>query len=328
MKYLFIFSVFLVSSLCVSNTTFGQFNKYPTNKKLVQIPTIRHNQSVKVFYLDEKPDTPYVKIALLEAYRGASDSYANILQDLQLQAQGEGVDAIMIFKFQTGMRSYRDSEGYMTSYAVKEILAYGIKYVSNFDYLSFIPKIESIYLYNDSTMAFDKAYYRQFNLFGKFVDFNCSSDFNNFLYQYSLYHLVQEQENWTYAVQGNLISERNFKTNSNEKKCKFHYDSLQRLSVINIETHQEKIDAYTVTYKQQVSLSYNENGLLHQKDIYPNPMNKTAFYREIFRYDRFGRLEEKLLFIYSNGERTPMAKCFYTEFYNWETVKMMFPELR
>lgn len=317
-------STFLVLSLCVSNSIFGQFNKYPTNKKLVQIPTIRHSQPVKVFHLDEKPDTPYVKIALLEASRGASDSYANILQDLQLQAQDEGVDAIMIFKFQTGMRSYIDSEGYMTSYAVKEILAYGIKYESNFDYLSFIPKVETIYLYNDSTMAFDKKYYRQFDLFGKFVDFNCSSDFNNFLYQYSLTDLVQEQENWTYAVQGNLISERRFSLNANTKKCKFNYDSLQRLSLINIETHQEKVGAYTVTYKQQVLLSYNEYGQLHQKDIYPNPMNKVAFYREIFRYDAFGKLEEKLIFRYSNGERIPMAKCFYTEFHSWEAVKKEF----
>jgi hypothetical protein len=327
MKYQFFFSTFLVLSLCVSNTIFGQFNNYPSDKKLVHIPTIPHKQPIKVFYLNEKPDTPYVKIALLEASRSASESYASILQDLQLQAQDEGVDAIMIFQFQTGMRSYRDSDSYLTSYAVKEILAYGIKYVSNFDYLSFIPKTENIYLYNDSTMAFDKAYYRKFDLFGKTIDYNCSNNFNIFLYQYSLYHLIQEQTNWTYALEGNLISERRFKENKNEKKCKFYYDSLQRLKEIWIEKNVEKED-FMAKETQKIFLFYNENGQLHQKDIYINPMNKQAFYREIYRYDAFGKLEEKLIFKYSNNERTPMSKSFYSEFYDWETVKMEFPEFR
>lgn len=320
MKYLFISSTLIVFLLSISNLTFGQRRTYPASKKLINVPTFPHQQAVKVFYLNEKPDSAYVKVALLEVARTAEHSYASIIQDLQVQAQNEGVDAIIIFQMYSGQRSYQNSEGYTNFYAIKEVLAYGIKYRSSFDYLSQIPKTEAIYLYNDSTQSFDKEYYRTFDMLGKVIDYNCSNSLNDFLYTYSLYHLVEEEDNWRYSDKNNLITTRYFNDRTNQKKCIFQYDSLQRLNQITIQT-EIIVRSNTITNSQEIQLFYNENGQLHQRDIYKIPMDKKSFYREIFRYDELGRIKEKLTFQYVNGKRMPLAKCFYTDFYSFEDLE-------
>lgn len=318
MKHLLIFSTFVLLFFCFSNGLSAQFENYPTNKKLVQIPTIPHNQPIEVFYLNENPDSSYIKIALLEASRGTSESYATIIADLKIQAQEEGVDAIMIFQIQTATRSYRDIDNFLNSYPVKEVLAYGIKYVStsNFDYLNSIPKVERCYIYNDSSKTFKDEYFRKFDAMGNLIASNCKQSFNNFLYQYSLHHLVSERTNWTYAptAKGNFISKRQCTTTEGQKECSFDYDSLQRLSKITIKTDIRK-DGYRKIETQYVTLTYNEDGYLHQKDIFPTIKDESFFYREIFKYDALGRIKEKVIFKYSNGDRIPIAKCFYTEFY-------------
>lgn len=327
MKNVVFFTTFLLAFFSQIQPIFSQYQNYPSSKKLIEIPTLPHRRAIDVFDIGEKPDSAYYKLSILEVYRNSNDTYVSVIKELKAQAQYEGMDGIMIFKMGLVQKSYVDFEGYNSSYSVKEGVAYGIKYRTNFDYLKQIPKIESIYIYNDSTMAFDGTHFRQFDLFGKTIAHSCSSSFHDFLYQYSLYHLVEEKENWTYSTDNSVITGRELKTEFRNKKCQFHYDSLQRLNEIRTEIY-ENSGGFMTFYKKRIALSYNENGQLHQKDIYPNLGNETSFYREVYRYDDLGRLEERSLFIYSNGERTPVAKCFYPEFYSLEDVKIMFPELK
>jgi hypothetical protein len=327
MKNVLFTTTFLLAFFSQIQSIFSQYQNYPSSKKLIEIPTFPHQRAIDVFDIGEKPDSAYYKLSILEVYRNSNDTYISVINELKAQAQDEGMDGIMIFKMGLVQKSYTDSEGYNNNYSVKEGVAYGIKYPTSFDYLTQIPEVESIYIYNDSTMAFSAAHFRQFDLFGKTIAHNCSNSFYNFLYQYSLYHLVEEKENWTYLTSNNVIIGREFKATSRNKKCQFYYDSLYRLNEIRSETY-ENTSSYMTFTKERIALFYNENGQLHQKDIYPNLGNETAFYREIFRYDDLGRIEEKLIFKYSTGERTPIAKCFYPEFYNLEAVKMIFPELK
>ncbi len=325
MKYVLTITSFLVLSFGYLSQVAGQETSYPPNRKLIPIATIPHNQPIKVFYENEKPDSAYVKIALLDAHRSTSDSYVNIINDLKTQAQEEGLDAIMIYKFQMGMASYRDSEGYMTSYGVKEILAYGIKYLSSFDYLQNIPRTESIFLYNDTTMAFENNFFRTFDTEGNLLNYNCTKSFNDFLYRYSLQHLVAERKDWTYIASGNLIVKRLYK--SKEKSCIFTYDNLQRLKTISIKRMVYDSEGMPLILNEEIALSYNEIGQLHQRDIFLNIKNRKTYYREIYRYDSLGRLEEKQLFKYENEKQEPIAKFFYTDFYTFEDLKIMYPEL-
>ncbi|MFK7946147.1 MAG: hypothetical protein AB8G11_01060 [Saprospiraceae bacterium] len=305
-----------------STITFGQNLE---RKKLVPIQTESHNNPIEVFYPGDKPSKKYYQIALLETNLNANNTYVEVINDLKTQAQQMGMDAIILIKLQLTTQSTVDWEGFSSQYNVKEGIAFGIKYDLDFSYLKDIPKVESVYVYSDTAEIYKLAGVMNYDLYNNIIDYTYPKSLYDYKYKYSIQHLLHEQLNWTTEQTKQGQDKRTYK--NGEKTCWFEYDSLDRVKNIKV-LYRINSNGYTTTNTQKVKLTYDEQGRLHKKLIYPSPKNEDTYYVEVFRYDDFNRLTEKQLFLNFEGDLRPITKSFITEYYSEEVFRKMYPELK
>lgn len=301
------------------------FSQNLERKKLIPIQTAPHNNPIEVFYPGDKPTQKYYQIALLETNLNVSATYAEVINDLKLQAQQSGMDAIIIANLKVTTLSTVDWEGFSSQYDVKEGLAFGIKYEVDFSYLKNIPKEESIYVHNDTADTYDFAGVMNYDLSNTVVEYTCPKSLYDYKYKYSMQHLLYEQLDWTTQKASRGRDKRTYK--NGEKVCWFEYDSSDRVKNIEI-VYSVTGTGYTTTQRQEIKLTYDEQGRLHQKLIYPDPKNEDRYYVEVFRYDDLNRLSEKQLFLNFEGDLRPITKSIITQYYSEKELKRMYPEFK
>lgn len=319
----------ILKSLCIAfilsnflNPIYGQRLE---QKKLIPIRTIPHNNPIEVFYPGDQPTKKYYQIAILDAYRTDNESYAEVVNDLKIQAQQLGMDAIILTKLGIVERSGVDWEGYSTTIVSKEGIAYGIKYEIDFSYLLSVPKVESIYVYSDTSETYEMAGVFNYDLNNNIESYTCPKSLYEYKYRYSMNHLLYEQENWTTRETNRGDDKRTYK--NGEKICLFKYDSLDRVKEVEI-TGKIVRNGYSTLQIQEMRLIYDEKGRLYQKQIYPNSKQENMYFVEVFRYDDFNRLKEKQLLLNFEGDLQPITKSFIVEYYSEEELKRLYPELK
>jgi len=338
-------NLLLITILLVSCNLQGQVRNY-LEYKLIPIPTYPHDEPIQVFYKDEKPTRPYFKLVILEKNIERSyGTFADLIKGLQKQAQDIGVDAIIVDKMGTSVRSSTDAEGYQISINVKEVIVFGIKYKDNLDYLTTIPKEISIYEVADSNAKMVNVGTYSQGLNQEIIIANENSILYKLFYPYSLNHLLYEKHEWKSIVRYNLIRERqllNFQ-GTKIKTANFFYDENNNIKTINIR----KAGKVSKNYKQvnqnkaahlrqknkkfiskKVVFDYNDNGTIHIKKNYPNSTNLNIYYEEVFKYDGKNRIREKQVFKINNDKRTELGKFVFESYYTVEEVKEQFPELQ
>lgn len=320
-------SKFLCVALVLSCLSLMAFGQNLEQKKLIPIQTEPHNNPIEVFYKGEKPTKKYYQIAILEAYRNNDDSYAQIIQDLKIQAQQMGMDAIIITDLQITTKDAVDWEGFRTMFSVKEGVAFGIKYEIDLSYLASIPKVETIYVHNDTSGKYDLAGVFNYDLFNNIESYTCPKSLYDYKYKYSMQHLLHEELNWTTQTTNRGRYKRTYNDGETEKTCWFEFDSLDRVEEVEI-IYRIVTGGYATTQTHEMKLKYDEQGRLHQKLIYPNASDKEIFYIETFRYDEFNRLTEKQLFLNFEGDLQPITKSLITEYYSEKELKRLYPELK
>lgn len=301
------------------------FSQGLERKKLIPIQTEPHNNPIEVFYPGDKPTKQYYQITLLETNLNVSATYAEVINDLKIQAQQMGMDAIIIANLQMSAQSTVDWEGFSSEYNVKEGIAFGIKYEIDFSYLQTILKAQTIFIHNDTSGKYDLAGVFNYDLYNNIESYTCPKSLYDYEYKYSMQHLLYEQLNWKTDKTNRGQDRRTYK--NDEKTCWFEYDSLNRVKRIEI-LYRLTSSGYTTTDRQEVRLTYDEQGRLYQKRIYPNPKKESIYYIEIFRYDDFNRLTEKQLFLNFEGDLQPITKSLVTEYYSEEELKRLYPELK
>lgn len=295
-------SLFITICYLIFNTSSQSWSQtlqsYP--QRISDVPlTFVAPTSVKICFPNENRfvSQPYIKMVNLYSEKKPSLwTTEAMVNEIAQQAQYLGLDAIIDLENTLSSQEifFADISQYIT---VRTIKGVGIKYVSNIKNLNLLPRIQTIYQYDEDereTLLGEMNFspYKEFiDIKGK--DENAIIRIENEVKRYSLEHLLYEKGNWKY--QGNILipeSRKLFRLNDwLLRECDFKYAQLGKVSKISIKSP-------TDLTKETISFEYGTDGRITESIIITYQLKK---FKEIFSYDDLGRVKEILRYNITNG---------------------------
>ena len=126
---------------------------------MTDIPLKPHKRNVDVYLMNEKPFFPYYKVKIVEVTANANAGYNEMLNDLKVRAQSEGLDGLVLMDTRQETRYADVSETvYLkdTSTSISRqvatpylrMSAVGLKYPQNITYVDSIIKKQHITIFS------------------------------------------------------------------------------------------------------------------------------------------------------------------------------------
>lgn len=253
--------------------------------RLVDLPTPPHSNKVDMFFASEVPKDEYVKVMILEVESGINESYTNLVKSMELKAQDEGIDAVLILDKIEGNQvvgaraSYiadklalesatNDKDKKQRNELMQQRLAsgdyqpslqgysklhgLGIKYKKNINYLQNYLKAQHVYKGNDTIRPILSVYFDLNGVERNYIEYvnNSKQIYLNKIRKFSFEYLLQrETQEWRYFKDGyNILRKRvMFEGSDKLMSCKLQYTENLKLKGLAIKADYN--NSFFNTYK-------------------------------------------------------------------------------
>ena len=319
------FFCFLLAGILTGCTP---FRYYFSPEKLSVIPPRPHLTNVEMYYPGELvPGREYLPVAVIEVFSTGLHNSQRLAFELKKRGMEAGVDAIIDIRsvpfspehlvvLGFPHRSTQLPDGGLVQPYVGVLSGIGIVYKDRIDYLDQL--VHTIEIYRIDPFAEQAEVHGgsvHYDTHGKvskmvFADQNGKKWFEDYLYPYSLDHLVKEKENWAYKqVDMNPIGRRRHYRIGNwvNKTCTFFFDSHSPNQINEIRIR------YPQTGKERMFLFYDEEKQLIRKRIVKS--DKTEW-EERLSWSPDRRLAETHWFRIEKEQEIPFLRVRYTYYAN------------
>ena len=253
----------LFFSGCYSNYHYLDYIDLTKEKPLLtDIPVKPHKEKVSIIFPGEKtPEEPYIKVDILEV--SGNGRMKDLIIELQAKGQLRGVDALIIMGNDTYEET--DDEYY---YTTQKISALGIKFIKNIDYLEECIKRANVIAFDKKQNKYDTVAVIETDWRGRFFELKNGDPFYwDFLYNYSLQHLVEEKNSdwkyWQTMDSDGFVRTKRIKTFNNQTSTPLEIVELKSRSGI---TYFAKLKD-TKQFSANIEFQYNSKGKLISKKI-------------------------------------------------------------
>lgn len=294
------------------------------NARLSALVLPPHTNEVELFFTGEAPKDEYIKLAAIEAKGPEYSSYGSLVMHLRQSAQKFGADAILVQDREYRSNTSNFGSSFVSTDNYPELRGIAIKYRKNLS-LAQIPKEQNIQFYNPDKNAFEPALQLKLTLGGEIEEKKevmplAMNHYTNFIQQYSMQHLLQEQSpNWRSKDENGRTTHRQLHNRSfTEKDILFHYNTANQLEEIKIMHYSPQTLAVLKTQSERIAISYDTSGRIAERTVY---RNDAPYLREVYHYNQAtGAVDAVDTFLVSQEKERPFLKSEFT-YYSPEEIK-------
>jgi len=261
------FYLILCVAVAFSSCTPFYSGQYLTSQQntLSSIPLKPHNHEVDVFFGLEKPAKPYYKVKLVEVQDFSEQSAGAMLTKLKEKAKRDGIDALLINDI-GGQTVSTTLPATNTVHTFQKLVAVGLKYKENIDYMSEILKEQIVRIWPDENPE-PKVFTMKYDFNGKNLSLKDSFTRRFFFRELYLFEdhtsVYSPQDNWEFRMDtfNNLFTKRALLNGLPELQSDFKLTGPDRGKA----TIRIKKDNYYALEKFELERTYNDAGLLTKK---------------------------------------------------------------
>ncbi|RXK59265.1 hypothetical protein ESA94_14080 [Lacibacter luteus] len=263
------FYLILYVTVALSSCAPFYSGQYLTSQQntLSSIPLKPHDHEVDVFFGQEKPAKPYYKVKLVEVQDFSEQRADAMLKKLREKAKQEGVDALLINDI-GGQTVTTTSLATNTVQIFQKLVAIGLKYKENIDYMSEILKEQVVRIWPDDNPD-PKIFTMSYDFNGKNLSLKDSFTRRFFFRDIYLFEdhasVYTPQDDWEFRMDtlNNLFTKRVLVNGVPVLKSDFKLNGPDRgKAVVMI-----KKDNYYNLEKYELESSYNAAGLPVKKTL-------------------------------------------------------------